>query len=83
MIIKRKIKEYKKKLLEDQIKSKQAVISNLKSDLGEIKAARAQFLKESVYLANIESVQKEIDKYQKSINILKEKLKKYEIQDAR
>jgi hypothetical protein len=35
------------------------------------------------YLADINFLQKEIDKYQRSVNKLKEELKKYEIQDAR
>ena len=82
MIIKRKIKEYKRGVIESGIKSKQTVISNLKKDLTIVKSNKNQYQKESSYLADINFLQKEIDKYQRSVNKLKEELKKYEIQDT-
>ena len=83
MILKRKIKEYKRHSIESEIKSKQSVISNLKKDIAIVKSNKAQYQKESNYLGDINFLQKEIDKYQRSVDRLKEELKKYEIQDIR
>lgn len=76
MIIKRKIQEYRDKMVLDEIKSKEAIIGKLRGDVLKVQAAKNKYTSQKAYESDIKSLEKEASKLQKKVDSLKTKIEK-------
>ena len=74
MIIRRKVQEYREKLIRDEIKSKEAVLGKLKGDILRVQAGKNKYSNQKSYESDIKYFEKEINRIQKKVDSLKTKI---------
>lgn len=74
MVIKRKIQEYRDKIIRDEIKSKEAIIGKLKGDILRVQSEKGKYNSSRAYESDLKSLEKEISRLQKKVDSLKTKI---------